>query len=121
MLRNCAMEYVTSIVPETIGVLGPERGGHLAGAGGAAWSGCTLSTRWLRCLGGVGKRRRSGFSPKRFARLARGQGDDAELQVEGSSATVRRASWRLMAEREALSPASVRCLERIVGGGGACA
>jgi hypothetical protein len=32
VLRNYAMEYVTSIVPETIGVLGPEEGGHLAGA-----------------------------------------------------------------------------------------
>ena len=32
VLRNYAMEYVTSIVPETIRVLGPEEGGHLAGA-----------------------------------------------------------------------------------------
>ena len=32
VLRNYAMEYITSIVPETIAVLGPEEGGHLAGA-----------------------------------------------------------------------------------------
>ena len=37
--------------------------------------------------------------------MARGQDDDAELQLEGSAATVRQTSWRLMAEREALSPA----------------
>jgi hypothetical protein len=40
-----------------------------------------------------------------LARLARGQGDDAELLVEGPCATVRQTSWRLMQEREALSPA----------------
>lgn len=32
VLRNYGMEYITSMVPETIAVLGPEQGGHLAGA-----------------------------------------------------------------------------------------
>ena len=40
-----------------------------------------------------------------FQRLAAGQGDDAVLQFNGSAAHVRQSSWRLMAEREALSPA----------------
>ena len=44
-------------------------------------------------------------SPRPSPGLARGQDDDAELQLEGSGATVRQTSWRLMAEREALSPA----------------
>ena len=81
-------------------------------------SGCTPSTRSLRCW-----RRGSGRSGFRqgLRPAARGQDDDAELQLEGSTATVRQTSWRLMAEREALSPRRVRCLERIVGGGGACA
>ena len=29
VLRNYSMEYITSIVPETIAALGPEEGGHL--------------------------------------------------------------------------------------------
>ena len=32
VLCNYAMEYITSIVPETIAVLGPDEGGHLAAA-----------------------------------------------------------------------------------------
>src|SRR5262249_603102 len=40
-----------------------------------------------------------------LARLARGQGDDAQVQLEGAGATVRQTTWRLMAERGPLSPA----------------
>jgi hypothetical protein len=40
-----------------------------------------------------------------FARLAGGQGDDAELLTDGKTATVTQTSWRLMAGREHLSPA----------------
>ena len=29
VLRNYSMEYITSIVPETIAALGPDEGGHL--------------------------------------------------------------------------------------------
>jgi len=32
VLRNYSMAYITSIVPETVAALGPEEGGHLAGA-----------------------------------------------------------------------------------------
>ncbi len=102
VLRNYAMEYVTSIVPETIRVLGPEEGGHLAGAA-ARLVGMHTFDEVARLLGGV-EAGAAGFA-KAFARLARGQDDDAELQLEGSAATVRQTSWRLMAEREALSPA----------------
>ncbi len=38
-------------------------------------------------------------------RLARAQGDDAELQASGATALVRQTSWRVMADRAALSPA----------------
>ena len=55
-----------------------------------------------RLLGGV-EAGAAGFA-KAFARLARGQDDDAELQLEGSAASVRQTSCRLMVEREALSP-----------------
>jgi hypothetical protein len=53
-------------------------------------------------LGGV-EAGAAGFAAA-FARLARGQGDDAELKVEDGATTVRQTSWRLMAERGALAP-----------------
>jgi hypothetical protein len=102
VLRNYAMDYITSIVPETIAVLGREEGGHVAGAA-ARLVGMQTFDEVTALLGGVGAGA-VGFATA-FARLARGQGDDAELQVEGGWATVRQTTWRLMAEREALSPA----------------
>jgi hypothetical protein len=102
VLRNYAMEYITSIVPETIAVLGPQEGGHVAGAA-ARLVGMQTFDEVAYLLGGIGAGPR-GFAAA-FTRLARGQGDDAELRVDGSTASVRQTSWRLMAEREALSPA----------------
>jgi hypothetical protein len=101
--RNYSMEYVTSIVPETIGVLGPEQGGHLAGAA-ARLIGMHTFDDVASLLGGVAPGA-AGFAAA-FVRLARGQGDDAELRPEGASATVRQTSWRLMAERPDQSPAA---------------
>ena len=80
VLRNYAMEYITSIVPETIAVLGPEEGGHLAGAA-ARLVGMHTFDEVAGLLGGV-EAGAAGFA-KAFARLARGQDDDAELQLEG--------------------------------------
>lgn len=102
VLRNYAMEYITSIVPETIAVLGPRSGGHLAGAA-ARLVGMHTFDEVASLLGGVGPGP-AGFAAA-FAKLAVGQGDDAQLRTEGAIATVRQTSWRLMAEREALSPA----------------
>jgi hypothetical protein len=102
VLRNYAMDYITSILPETIAVLGPEEGGHLAGAA-ARLVGMQTFDEVAALLGGVGPGA-SGFAAS-FARLARGQGDNAELRLESTASTVRQTSWRLMAEREPLSPA----------------
>jgi hypothetical protein len=101
VLRNYSMEYITSIVPETIAVLGPEQGGHLAGAA-ARLIGMHTFDDVASLLGGVAPGA-VGFAAA-FVRLARGQGDDAELH-EGTSTIVRQTSWRLMAERPNLSPA----------------
>ena len=87
---------------ETIAVLGPEEGGHLAAAA-ARLVGMHAFDEVAQLLGGV-EAGAQGFA-RAFARLARGQDDDATLQIEGSDVTVRQTSWRLMAEREALSPA----------------
>jgi hypothetical protein len=101
VLRNYAMEYITSILPETIAVLGPQEGGHIAGTA-ARLVGMQTFDAVAELLGGVGAGP-AGFAVA-FARLARGQGDDAELQVDGVIASVRQTTWRLMAVSEALSP-----------------
>jgi hypothetical protein len=102
VLRNYSMEYITSIVPETIAVLGPEQGGDLAGAAGRL-IGMQTFDQVASLLGGV-EPTAAGFAAA-FARLACGQGDDAELRHDGASTIVRQTSWRLMAERPSLSPA----------------
>ncbi len=102
VLRNYAMEYITSILPETIAVLGAEQGGDLAGAA-ARLVGMQTFDEVAATLGGV-EAGTVGFAAA-FARLARGQGDDAQLHIDGASATVRQTSWRLMDERDALAPA----------------
>jgi hypothetical protein len=100
VLRNYSMEYITSIVPETIAALAPEQGGHLAGAA-ARLIGMQTFDEVASLLGGVAPGA-AGFAAA-FARLAAGQGDDAELH-EGTL-IVRQTSWRLMAERPNPSPA----------------
>ena len=102
VLRNYAMEYITSIVPETIAVLGPDEGGHVAGAA-ARLVGMQTFDDVASIFGGMVPGV-AGFATA-FERLARGQGDDAELRLEGATATVRQTSWCLMAEREPLSRA----------------
>lgn len=102
VLRNYSMEYITSIVPETVAVLGPEQGGHLAAAA-ARLIGMHTFDEVAALLGDVAPGA-TGFAAA-FARLARGQGDDATLYRDGNATIVRQTSWRLMAERPNLSPA----------------
>jgi hypothetical protein len=84
VLRNYAMEYITSILPETIAVLGPEEGGRLAGAA-ARLVGMQTFDEVAAMLGGA-EPGPIGFATI-FARVARGQGDDAQLHIEGPRAT----------------------------------
>lgn len=100
--RNYAMEYVTSIVPEAIAALGPAEGGHVAGIA-ARQIGMHLFDRTAAILGGVAPGA-AGFAAY-LARLARGQGDDAEVSGSGDTWTVRQTGWRLMAGRADLAPA----------------
>lgn len=102
VLRNYAMEYITSILPETIAVLGPEEGGRLVGAS-ARLVGMQTFDEVAGILGGA-EAGAIGFATI-FARLARGQGDDADVRIAGDRVTVRQTSWRLMEERDALLPA----------------
>ena len=102
VLRNYAMEYITSILPETIAALGPSEGLFLAGSA-ARLVGMHSFDAVAEALGGVGP------GPRGFAeflqRIARAQGDDAELVPDGEAWRVRQRGWRLMRERPDLSPA----------------
>ncbi|HET9161065.1 MAG TPA: hypothetical protein VFN88_10665 [Caulobacteraceae bacterium] len=101
VLRNYAMEYVTSIVPETVAVLGPAEGGRLAGAA-ARLIGMQTFDEAGAMIGGVGPAA-GGFAAV-MARLLRAQGDDAVLTEEGGGWRIRQTSWKLMEERDHLSP-----------------
>ncbi|MGP8121293.1 MAG: hypothetical protein ACLP8B_12345 [Xanthobacteraceae bacterium] len=102
VLRNYAMEYVTSIVPETVAVLGPDEGGHLAAAA-ARLVGMHTFDDVARLLGGVAPGA-AGFRAA-LLRLARGQGDDAVLEQNGGLWSLRQTTWKLMDDRAPLSPA----------------
>jgi hypothetical protein len=96
VMRNYAMEYVTSIVPETIAELGPEHGGHLAAAA-ARMIGMQTWDDVAGLLGGV-EPGVEGFA-NALVRIARAQGDDAELHLDREVAVVRQTTWRLMERR----------------------
>ena len=103
VLRNYAMEYITSIIPEVVAVLGPEEGGHLAGAA-ARLIGMHTFDEVAAMLGGVAPGA-AGFAHA-FMRLARGQGDDMQIEALGADHfVVRQTTWRLMEERSSLAPA----------------
>ena len=99
VLRNYAMEYITSILPEAIAALGPAEGGRLAGIA-ARLVGMHCFDETAAILGGVAP------GPEGFARylvrLARCQGDDATIGREGDGWIVRQTTWLLMRERENL-------------------
>ena len=101
VLRNYSMEYITSIVPETIAVLGPDEGSRLAGAA-ARLIGMHTFDEVAAILGGA-EPGAAGFAAA-FARLSAGQGDDARLVHEATGSVVRQTSWRLMSDRENVSP-----------------
>ena len=101
VLRNYAMEYITSILPETVAVLGPEEGGHLAGAA-ARLVGMHSFDDVVKLLGGV-KAGVDGFVDM-LRRLSAGQGDDVTADIANGVGIVRQSTWRLMADRPQLSP-----------------
>jgi len=102
VLRNYAMEYVTSIVPEVIAVLGPGQGGSIA-AIAARQIGMQMFDDTAALLGGVAPGA-NGFAAY-LVRLARAQGDDAALRGGDDACTVQQTTWRLMEERDDLPPA----------------
>ena len=102
VLRNYAMEYITSILPETVAVLGPEEGGHLAAAA-ARLVGMHTFDDVAKLLGGV--RPGAAGLAEMLQRLSAGQGDDVSADIGDGVSIVRQTTWRLMQERPLLSPA----------------
>ncbi|HXX04963.1 MAG TPA: hypothetical protein VEJ37_11595 [Xanthobacteraceae bacterium] len=102
VLRNYAMEYVTSIIPETVAMLGPAEGGFVAGIA-ARQVGMQMFDDTAALLGGVAPGP-AGFAAY-FARLAAAQGDDAVVSATGEVCTIRQTTWRLMEARPNLAPA----------------
>jgi len=102
VLRAYAMEYITSILPEAVTLLGPTQGGHLAGSA-ARLIGMHLLDETAAALGGIAPGA-EGFADY-LVQMARGQGDDAQLSRDGQAYVVRQTTWRVMQAREHLSPA----------------
>ena len=102
VLRNYAMEYITSIVPEAIAVLGPAEGGHLAGIAARLTGMHTFDFRGGNAgRRGAGRRRIRGMPGAPGARAGRRCGRERGRR----DWTVRQTGWRLMQERRDLSPA----------------
>ena len=102
VLRNYAMEYITSMLPEAIAVLGPLQGGYVAGSA-ARLVGMQLFDEAARLVGGVAPGA-AGFA-EWLARIGRGQGDDSHCDRLGDVWIVRQSTWQLMRERGPQSPA----------------
>ena len=100
--RNYAMEYVTSILPETIAVLGPREGGSIAAMAARQIGMQTFDDTAAR-LGGIAPGA-AGLAAY-LARLAQAQGDDTAANGGGDVWTIRQTTWRLMEGPAHLAPA----------------
>lgn len=101
--RNYAMEYVRSGLPRLVEIFGPVEAGHLGRVTGKL-VGAQLYRETAARLG-----IRASGGPEAFAtfmlRLAAGEGDEAQMALQGDAVLVRRETWRLMRGLEPLSPA----------------
>ena len=100
--RNYAMDYVRSILPELLNLVGPAEARHLGGVTGTL-IGMQYYAETAALLGVTGD------SAADFARyfrgLAAGQGDTADSGEEGAETVIRQTTWRLMAGVPAPHPA----------------
>lgn len=91
--RNYAMEYIRSSLPRLAEVFGPADAAHLGRVTGQL-IGAQLYRETAQAL------HVSGSSASDFAvwmaRLAVGEGDQADVGIDGDAALIRRRSWRLM-------------------------
>jgi hypothetical protein len=92
--RNYAMEYVRSLVPEMLAVLGPADGGFIGRTAGRQ-IGMQYHDAVL-ALAGLGPAVGPGSFARLLARLALGQGDQVELEIGDEEARVRQHTWRAL-------------------------
>lgn len=100
--RNYAMEYIRSGLPRLAELFGPAEAAHLGGVT-ARLVGAQLY-RETAALLNVEPDDLASFG-QFMIRLANGEGDDAQLAVQGDAVLVRRPDWRLMRGLGPLSPA----------------
>lgn len=105
-LRNYAMEYVRNILPEMLVLFGPEETANL-GRTTARLIGMQYYD-YTASLLGIESRDARGFG-EFLVGIARAQGDEAELSMEGGAAVVRQSTWRLMRSRDDMSQALFEC------------
>lgn len=93
VLRNYAMEYIRSMLPEMMNLFGPAEGRHLAGVAGKL-IGMQYYDQTATLLG------ISGSEPEAFAeylvRIGRAQGDQIVWEEQGADLVVRQTTWRIM-------------------------
>jgi hypothetical protein len=102
VLRNYAMEYVRTMLPETLGLFGPAEGGWLAGLT-ARLIGMQYYDRTAALIG-ISGRRAEDFA-EYLVRMAAAHGDRAEWGRADGDVLVRQHGWRLMRGVRDVSPA----------------
>ncbi|HUG35982.1 MAG TPA: hypothetical protein VML54_03470 [Candidatus Limnocylindrales bacterium] len=103
VLRSYAMEYVRSMLPEMLALVGTEETRTLVGHA-ARLIGMQLYDETAARLG-VRARDAAAFAAY-LAAMARAQGEEVEVDATGREAVVRQAGWRLMRGIEPLDPAA---------------
>jgi hypothetical protein len=104
--RNYAMDYVSTILPEVVRLLGPLEGGQLAGAAARLIGMQYYAETAALVLAGDPEPAPAGGQAT-FAdylvRMGRAQGDDCAR--DRGAIVVRQSTWRLMADAGPLAPA----------------
>jgi hypothetical protein len=100
--RNYAMEYIRSGLPRLAEIFGPAEAAHLGRVTGKL-VGAQFYAETARLLDA--KAGSAGAFGTFMMRLAVGEGDTAQIAMQGDAVLVRRESWRLMRGLEPLSPA----------------
>jgi len=101
-LRNYAMEYVRSALPELVNLLGPAEAAWLGGLTGRL-IGMQYYAQTSALVGGTGNGA-TGFA-EYFVRMGAAQGDRLEWGRDADEVWIRQRTWRLTQGLGALSPA----------------
>jgi hypothetical protein len=91
--RNYAMDYVRSILPELVALVGPAEARHLGGVTGTL-IGMQYYAETAALLGVTGSS--AADFARYFCAMAAGQGDTADSCDEGGEIVIRQSTWRLM-------------------------